>query len=65
MDELLNLIGANEGAQRPFDEWVQEARNQGLQPNMIQRLKRMGVVHTKLDANGQNIIVRGAKPQPE
>lgn len=63
MDELLNLIGSGNGAQKPFDQWVQEARAAGLQPNMIQRLKRMGVVYTKIDpATGQNIIVRGTRP---
>jgi len=62
MDGLLNLIGANDGARKGFDEWVQEARTAGLQPNQIQKMKRLNLAHTVLDENGKNWIVRGAKP---
>lgn len=66
MDELLNQIGANEGDRKPFDEWVTDCRSAGLQPNMVQRLKRMGKVYTELDpVTGAHFIVRGARPQPE
>lgn len=62
MDELLNAIGASDGARKQFDQWVADARAAGLQPNMIQRLKRLNVVYTELDENGVNWIVRGPKP---
>lgn len=64
MQELLDLIGAADGAERPFDEWVVAARQAGLRPETIQNLKRRGVVHTRLAPDGTVIIVRGAKPAP-
>jgi len=60
--QLLDLIG-EEGDEMQFDEWVSQARAQGLQPNVVQRLKRTGKVYTKLDENGVNWIVRGSRPQ--
>lgn len=60
--QLIDLVGASDGAQKLYSEWVNEARAANLRPETIQRLKRRGVVHTRLDENGQVWIVRGAKP---
>ena len=64
MDELLNLIGQAEGASKPFEQWVSEARAAKLRPELIQNLKRRGLVHTTFDTNGVTVIVRGARPAP-
>lgn len=65
MDEqLVSIIGASDGAQKLYTEWVDAARAAKLRPESIQNLKRRGLVHTKLDENGVVWIVRGAKPQP-
>jgi hypothetical protein len=63
--ELVNLIGAEDGAQLLYSDWVNQARAANLRPEVIQRLKRKRLVHTILDENGQVFIVRGARPQPE
>lgn len=66
MDEqLVSIIGASDGAQKLYTEWVDTARAAKLRPESIQNLKRRGLVHTKLDENGVVWIVRGAKPQPQ
>ena len=67
MDEqLVNLIGASEGAVKEFDAWRLEAVQSGLNPSKIQNLKRRGLVHTRIE-NGVHYIVRGKRPanQPE
>jgi hypothetical protein len=63
MDALLDVIGTADGARKQFDQWVLDARAAGLQPNMVQRLKRQKVVYTEIDANGVNWIVRGQRPE--
>lgn len=63
-EQMINLIGASDGAQKLYSEWVNEARAAGLRPETIQRLKRRSLVHTVLDENGNVWIVRGAKPSP-
>lgn len=65
MEQLVELIGASDGAERPFDEWRLAALQAGLQPNKIQNLKRRGLVWTRLDENGNHFIVRGARPVSE
>jgi len=65
MDQLVELVGANAGAERPFDEWRLAAIQAGLQPQSIQNLKRRGLVHTYINAQGVNMIKRGAKPTPQ
>lgn len=62
MDQLVELIGAVDGASRPFEEWRLAALQAGLQPNKIQNLKRRGLVHTVINPDGAHLIVRGAKP---
>lgn len=62
MDKLLDSIGANTGDAKLFDDWVVEARSLGLQPNMIQRLKRLNQVYTEIRADGTHWIVRGQRP---
>lgn len=64
MDELLNLIGATVGSERPFDAWRMAAIQAGLQPSSIQNLKRRGLVYTYLKPDGTNTIVRGTRPTP-
>jgi len=60
--QLVNLIGDADGAQKSFDLWRQEAQQAGLNPSGIQNLKRRGLVWTFIAENGQHMIVRGAKP---
>jgi len=62
--QLLDLIGPNDGAEMPFDEWVAQARSAGLRPDVVQKLKRRGTVHTRLTPEGVNMIVRGPRPEP-
>ena len=62
---LVDLIGAEDGAQMLYSEWVTQARSANLRPEVIQRLKRKRLVYTILDENGQVFIVRGARPAPE
>jgi hypothetical protein len=63
--QLVELIGAAEGAERDFDEWRQAAQAAGLNPSKIQNLKRRGLIYTRITPEGQHIIVRGQRPQPE
>lgn len=63
--QLVDLIGATEGAEKLHAAWVNEARAAGLRPETIQHLKRRGLVYTRLDESGAVWIVRGAKPTPE
>ena len=62
---LVDLIGAEDGAQLLYSEWVNQARAANLRPEVIQRLKRKRLVYTILDSEGQVFIVRGARPQSE
>ena len=64
-NELVDLVGASDGAERPFDEWRLAAIQAGLQPQSIQNLKRRGLVWTYINAQGVNMIVRGVRPAPE
>lgn len=59
---LVDLIGAEDGAERDFDEWRQAAQAAGLQPSKIQNLKRRGLVWTRITPEGQHVIVRGQRP---
>lgn len=61
-DQLIDLVGASNGAEKLYSEWVDAARAAKLRPETIQRLKRKGLVHTRLDEEGNVWIVRGAKP---
>lgn len=61
-EKLLDLIGASDGSEMPFNEWVVAARAAGLRPDLIQKLKRRGSCYTYLKADGQNMIVRGQRP---
>jgi hypothetical protein len=65
VDQLVELIGAADGAERPFEEWRMAAIQAGLQPNKIQNLKRRGLVWTRIAEDGTHFIVRGARPAPE
>lgn len=65
IDQLVDLIGASEGSERPFDAWRMAANQAGLQPSSIQNLKRRGLVWTYLKPDGTNTIVRGTRPTPE
>lgn len=66
MDEqLVNLVGASDGDAKLYETWVSEARAASLRPETIQKLKRRGLVHTRLGELGEVWIVRGAKPTPE
>lgn len=66
MDEqLVNLIGATDGEAKLYEEWVTEARAASLRPETVQKLKRRGLVHTRLGELGEVWIVRGAKPASE
>lgn len=62
-EQLVALVGSSEGAKRPYAEWVSAAREQGLRPEQIQRLKQRKLVYTELDANMVVWIVRGQRPQ--
>lgn len=63
MNELLDLIGENDGDEAEFDTWVVAGRAAGLQPAIIQRLKRLGQVWTYINPEtGKHMIVRGANP---
>lgn len=67
MDEqLVDLIGASEGAAKEFDAWRLEAVQAGLNPSKIQNMKRRGLVHTRI-VDGVHEIVRGPRPanQPQ
>lgn len=63
--QLVDLVGATEGAERPFDEWRMAVIQEGLNPSKIQNLKRRGLVYTRLDEAGNHFIVRGTRPAPE
>ncbi len=62
MDELVELVGTSDGAERSFDEWRLAAIQAGLQPSKIQNLKRRGLVWTRIAEDGQHFIVRGVRP---
>lgn len=59
--QLVDLIGANEGAIMPFEEWRLLVLQKGLNPTKIQNLKRRGLIHTVL-VDGVHYIKRGARP---
>jgi hypothetical protein len=61
-EQLVSLIGASDGAEKLYSQWVDEARAAKLRPETIQRLKRKGLAYTQLDESGNVWIVRGAKP---
>lgn len=60
--ELVELIGASDGASKPFEQWRLEALQAGLQPGKIQNLKRGGYLHTRINPDGTHVIVRGKDP---
>lgn len=62
--DLLAIIGENEGDEMPFDEWRLAALQQGLQPQSIQKMKRRGLVYTELRPDGSHVIIRGQRPAP-
>lgn len=64
-NELVDLIGAEDGDEMLYADWVSAARAGGLRPESIQNLKRRKRVHTRLDEDGNVWIVRGARPTPE
>lgn len=63
--QLVELVGATDGAERDFEEWRQAAQAAGLNPSKIQNLKRRGLIWTRITPEGQHVIVRGQRPQPE
>ena len=59
-EDLLALLPAS-GAM-PFDEWVAQARAQGLRPELWTRLKHDGFLSTYIDdATGVHMIRKGAQ----
>lgn len=58
---LVELVGTKAGDKMLFSDWVREAREQGLRPDTIQRLKRQKLLHTVLDEHGHVYVVRGAR----
>ena len=64
-DQLVALIGDEDGDEILYTDWVSAARAEGLEPRQIQNLKRRGRVHTRLDEAGNVYIVIGRRPAEE
>lgn len=60
MQELVGILSEH-GGKMLFSDWVAEGRARGLRVDLIQNLKRLGLVHTELDDEGQHWIVAGSK----
>lgn len=62
LDSLVALLPATGAMQ--FDEWVAQARSQGLRPELWTRMKHDGFVSTYIDeATGLHMIQRGVNAQ--
>ena len=64
VDEMLALI-ENAGGSMPLEEWITAVRAAGLRPDLVQRLKRQGLVHTTRVEGERSVIRLGGKPAPE
>lgn len=63
VDEMLLLI-QNAGGFMPLEDWVTQVRAAGGRPDLLQRLKRTGLVHTTRVEGEHSVIHIGAKPAP-
>jgi hypothetical protein len=63
LEEMLGLI-QNAGGSMPLEEWVTAVRNAGGRPDLLQRLKRQGLVYTTRTEGQHSVIHLGAKPAP-
>jgi len=64
VEEMLALI-QNAGGFMPLESWIEQVRAAGLRPDLLQRLKRQGLVHTTRVDGEHSVIRLGAKPAPE
>lgn len=62
-EEMVQVI-ADAGGSMPFETWVDAVRAAGGRPDLIQRLKSAGRVHTTREAGQPSVIRVGAKPSP-
>jgi len=63
LDEMLALI-ESKGGSMPLETWVTEVRAAGGRPDLLQRLKRQGLVYTTRIEGERSVIHLGAKPVP-
>lgn len=63
LDEMLALI-QNNGGFMPLKTWVEQVRAAGGRPDLLQRLKRQGLVYTTRVDGENSVIHLGAKPTP-
>jgi hypothetical protein len=63
VDEMLALI-QNNGGLMPLETWIEQVRAAGLRPDLLQRMKRQGLVHTTRVDGEHSVIRLGAKPAP-
>lgn len=63
VDEMLALI-QNSGGFMPLEDWTNQVRAAGGRPDLLQRLKRQGLVHTTRVDGEHSVIRLGAKPVP-
>jgi len=63
VDEMLALI-QGKGGSMPLENWVTEVRAAGGRPDLLQRLKRQGLVYTTRIESEHSVIHLGAKPVP-
>jgi hypothetical protein len=63
LDDMLALI-ENAGGSMTLEDWVTQVRAAGGRPDLLQRLKRQGLVHTTRAEGEHSVIVLGAKPAP-
>jgi len=61
LEEMLLLI-ENAGGAMPLDEWVTRVRNAGGRPDLLQRMKRQGLVYTTRQEGEHSVIHLGQKP---
>lgn len=62
-DQMVQLI-EDAGGSMPFEAWVEAVRAGGGRPDLVQRLKSAGRVHTTREAGQPSVIRVGAKPAP-
>jgi hypothetical protein len=63
LEEMLALI-ENAGGFMPLEDWVTQVRAAGGRPDLLQRLKRQGLVHTTRVEGEHSVIRLGTKPAP-